>query len=128
MCLPFTAPRWVGGSGARAEGPFAPGGQAITLLVIRSDRVDPHIRWYRERDPENGYPDRRPSTPGRRPHPNSRRQRSQRNPAWIADQVRNDTGSASRHHFVRLVLVAVLFQLLQLVQPLVDAAWDVHQG
>src|SRR3954466_6760955 len=63
----MTAPRWVGGLGARAEGPFAPGGQPITLLVIRSDRVQHHIRWYRERDPENGYPDRRPSTPGRSP-------------------------------------------------------------
>src|SRR6476660_9656874 len=63
MVSPLAAPRWVGGSGARAEGPFAPGGQWITLPVIRSDRVVLHIRWYRERDPENGHPDRRPSYP-----------------------------------------------------------------
>src|SRR6478672_8232763 len=42
MCSPLTASRWVGGSGARAQGPFAPGGQWITLPVIRVEAVQHH--------------------------------------------------------------------------------------
>src|SRR6478735_643757 len=87
--LPLTAPRWVGGSGARAEGPFAPGGQSIALLVVRVEASHHHDRFSASVIPENGHPDRRPS------HPDAARlqtrQRTTREPARIAGLAHNDT-------------------------------------
>src|SRR6476661_3250909 len=68
MVLPLTAPRWVGGSGARAQGPFAPGGQWITLPVIRVEAVQHHDRRYRERDPGERAPGPPAQPPRRTPH------------------------------------------------------------
>src|SRR6476619_6712578 len=64
ICSPPTAPRWVGGSGARAQGPFAPGGQWITLLVIRVKAVQHHDCRYRERDPGERAPGPPAQPPG----------------------------------------------------------------
>src|SRR6476661_344710 len=94
MCSPLTAPRWVGGSGARAQGPFAPGGQWITLLVIRVKAVQHHDCRYRERDPG----ERAPGPPAQHTRRESafktapnKSPRATRAPAWIAGQARNDT-------------------------------------
>src|SRR6476660_10590843 len=97
MVLPLTAPRWVGGSGARAEGPFAPGGQSITLPVIRVKAVQHHDWRYRERDPG----ERAPGPPAQHTRTESAfttaqepSPRALRAPAWIAGQARNDGGCA----------------------------------
>src|SRR6476469_499651 len=79
MVLPLTAPRWVGGSGARAQGPFAPGGQSITLPVIRVEAVQHHDWRYRERDPGETAPGPPAQPPGRSPR-SRRRTKSPRAP------------------------------------------------
>src|SRR6476619_2094667 len=77
MCSPLAAPRWVGGSGARAQGPFAPGGQWITLPVIRVEALQHHDWRYRERGLGEREPGAPAQPPGRSPHSrdNARNQR-----------------------------------------------------
>src|SRR6476661_9883970 len=87
MCSPLTALRWVGGSGARAQGPFAPGGQWITLLVNRVKAVQHHDWRYRERDPGERAPGPPAQPPGRSPHSRQRTNRRTRAPAWIAGRT-----------------------------------------
>src|SRR6476469_805487 len=102
MVLPLAAPRWVGGSGARAQGPFAPGGQWITLPVIRVEAAQHHHWCYREWDPGEQPPGGSPCS--------RRRTKSTplapRAPACIAGQARNDRRTSVVEDPVRVARIA----------------------